>query len=77
MVCATKKTLKHQCKVSVGSRDFARFSLDGVRRNCKFCGARLALDGVHAVGNYNGQNFWRPPKFLPKFFAAELLCVAQ
>jgi hypothetical protein len=77
MMCATKKTLKHQCKFSVGLRNFARLLLDRVRRNCKILGARLALDGVLAVGNYDGQNFWRPPnflaaaKFLPKVLAAK------
>jgi hypothetical protein len=66
MVNATKKTLKHQCKVGIGSHDFARLLLDGVHRSYKILGARLALDGVHAVGNHNSHNFW----WLPTFSAA-------
>ncbi len=78
MVCATKKTLKHQCKLSVGLHNFARLLLDGVHKKYKILGARLALDGVRAVGNYDGHNFWWPPTFsaaakiLPNFLADKL-----
>jgi hypothetical protein len=63
--------------------NFAMLSLDGVRIKLQILGARIALDGVRAVGNYDGQNIWRPPKVLvaaknlQKFWAAEILCMTQ
>ncbi len=63
--------------------NFAMLSLDGVHIKLQILGARIALDGVCAVGNYDGKNIWRPSKFLvaakilPKFWAAKNLCVTQ
>jgi hypothetical protein len=36
--------------------DFAMLWLDGVHVNLQILGAKIALDGVRAVGNYDGQN---------------------
>ncbi len=63
--------------------NFAMLLLDGVCVKLQILGARIALDGVRAVRNYDGQNILRPPKFLvaakvlQKFRAAKILCMTQ
>jgi hypothetical protein len=37
--------------------NFAMLSLDGVRIKLQVLGARIALDGVRAVGNYDGKKY--------------------
>jgi hypothetical protein len=47
--------------------NFTMLLLDGVCIKLHILGARIELDGVHAVKNYDGQNIWRPPKFCQNF----------